>query len=210
MEDYTEFTEPEPGMETEGYTEENTAEIPDESQDETDTQPEESGAGTAGPENPEDSENNTDSGENSGVITDTENSVPGASGDSTEDDAGMDDTNLLERVENLLDVLAPETDGENSTVESGENTEPEISECDTQAFEALQSINETLSTIRAENELFRTETLQYREKTEETHQTVINCLEINALLLIGVGFFVALLCGGKFADIFFRRMRGKD
>lgn len=207
MEENTEYTEQE--ISTEEYIEENTAEGQEENADENGTQPEESGGTT---EEPEFSENDTDSGDASDVITDTENNAFDIIEDNAEttEDIGIDDVNLLERVENLLDVLAPETDGENSVNESDENAEPEISEHDMQTLETLQNINETLSAIRTENELFRTETIKYREETKETRQTIINCLEINALLLAGTGFFVALHCGGKFADIFFKRMKGEN
>ncbi len=208
MEEYTENTEPETENSTD-YTEENTAE----STDGSGAQPDEPVIDTPepeSPESPENTENNTDSVTDN-TVTDTENNASGVAGENTGNlgDSEAADVNLLERVETLLDVLVPETDGESTTDESG-GSEPEISEHDTQTLETLHSINEMLSTIHIENKQFYTETLKYREEAKETQQTIINCLEINALLLIGTGFFVALECGGKFADIFFKRMREKE
>ena len=211
MEEYTEYTEyTEPEMENStDYTEESapdtSGEIPEGNTDESGTQPE-----APGDISPEAETENNDSG-NADVITDTENNVSDVAGDDTgPGDFDAADVNLLERVETLLDALAPETDGENGANESDENAEPEISEYDTQTLETLQSINVTLSAMRTESEAWHTETLKHRDETKEAQQYISSLLEMNALLLIGAGFFIALLCGGKFADIFFKRMREKE
>ena len=213
MEENTEYTELE--TTTEEYIEESNTESTEESGTQNPEPAEDfnAGAETEDSGNDEFSESNDDS---SGTVTDAEDSsvaLPGTDTENVPEAAGPDaseDTSLLERVENLLDALAPETDEVIAENDSGGDSEPEISEYDAQTLETLQSINATLSAMRTENEIRYTETLKYRDETKEVQYYISSLLEMNALLLIGTGLFIALLCGGKFADIFFKRMREKE
>ena len=160
-----------------------------------------------------DTENSSSDLPSSDLENETENNadfmdtVP--STDDMTEDSLSDDGTLLERVETLINALSPEAD-ESGESESGGSSEPEISEHDIQTLETLQAMNATLSAMQSESEAWHTETLKYREETQKTQHNIVSLLEVNALLLIGTGFFIALLCGGKFADIFFKRMREKE
>lgn len=152
---------------------------------------------------------------NTDAVSDTENNISGIPSSDTESGTDSDttadntatDTELLERVENLLDAIAP-VDPETGERLTADTAEPELSEHDMQMLETLQNIDTTLSAMYTENELLHTETLKYREEMQKTQQNFTACLEINIMLLAAIGFFIALMCGGKFADIFFRRMKG--
>lgn len=154
---------------------------------------------------------NGESFENSDLVTDTntdtETDTESGTNSDTATDNSTSDGELLERVENLLDAIAP-VDPETGERLTADTAEPELSEHDMQILETLQSIDTTLSAMHTENELLHTETLKYREEMQKTRQNFTACLEINIMLLAAIGFFIALMCGGKFADIFFRRMKG--
>ncbi len=160
-----------------------------------------------------DTENSSSDLPSSDLENETENNadfmdtVP--STDDMTEDSLSDDGTLLERVETLINALSSEAD-ESGESESGGSSEPEISEHDIQTLETLQAMNATLSVMQSESEAWHTETLKYREETQKTQHNIVSLLEVNALLFIGTGFFIALLCGGKFADIFFKRMREKE
>lgn len=216
-ENNTEYTEIESGTEEtsfDGYSEETAETEPDiEENTETETDAGE-GTGESG-DNGSDISDSTDSNTNDGNVADTGTDTA-APADSASDDAGdapePADGDLLESLNALVKALSPEEDTEagetNGTGTDESTSEPEISEYDTQTLETLQGIQSTLAAIQAENELWHTETLKYREETRETQESVIVHLEYASLLLIAIGFFVAFLCGGKFADIFFKRMKG--
>jgi hypothetical protein len=206
-ENNTEYIETEPGTEeipSNGYAGDATEESTD-----SGTNMEESG------DNGNDSPDSTDSNTDDGTLSDTGTDTAAPSGtpsDVTGNSSDVTDGDLLESLDALIKALSPEEDaeaGETDGTGTDENTsEPEISEYDTQTLETLQGIQSTLAAIQAENELWHTETLKYREETRETQESVIVHLEYASLLLIAIGFFVAFLCGGKFADIFFKRMKG--
>lgn len=192
-------------MEAEPETEETTF---DGNSEET-TETEESGGNVDGISDSTDGNTNVENTADTGTDT-------AASAGTPLNDAGnapeTSDGDLLESLNALIEVLSPEEeteDGETDGAETDESTsEPEVSEYDIQTLETLQGIQSTLSAIQSENELWHTETLKYREETKEMQKDITAHLEYISLLLIAVGFFVAFLCGGKFADIFFKRMKG--
>lgn len=214
-ENNTEYTETETGTEEtsfDSYSEENaepetgTEEI---TNTEENTNTEESGE--SGNDLSDNTDSNTDDGNTAATGTDT-TAPSGPSSDDAGNAPGPSDGDLLEILNALVKALSPEEDakaGETDGTGTDESTsEPEISEYDTQTLETLQGIQSTLVAIQTENELWHTETLKYREEIREMHKDNIAHLEYISILLIAIGFFVAFLCGGKFADIFFKRMKG--
>ena len=190
-----------------------------------DTADADSGADTE--EGTEKSEDNADdafddagSNTNDGTASGTEIGTAASSGTSPDgneshvdnDGSEISDVDLLESLDALIKALSPDSESETGETEgTGTKESPvetEVSEYDSQTLETLQGIQSTLAAIQSENELWHTETLRYREETRETQESVIVHLEYAFLLLMAIGFFVAFLCGGKFADIFFKRMKG--
>lgn len=212
-ENNTEYMETEPGTEEtsfDGFSEENAGtdtEGTTDTGESTDT--EESGDNGNGISDSTD--NNANDGNTAATGTDT-TAPSGSSSDDAGNASEPSDGDLLESLNALVEALSPKEDAESGETD-GTGTdeitgEPEISEYDIQTLETLQGIQSTLSAIQSENELWHTETLKYREETREMHKDNIAHLEYMSILLIAIGFFVAFLCGGKFADIFFKRMKG--
>lgn len=207
-ENNTEYTETELETETETTSTDSYVEEDTETDAGTSTEENNDSSQTGESENNvyENDSDNTDFDESSSggsySISDVESGA-----DST--DGTPDDATLLDRLDALIETLTPdeeaETGGEEGTESGGEY---EISEYDSDMLETLQSIQSTLVSIQTENELWHAETLEYRKKAQETEKSIMEHLECISLLLIAVGFFTALLCGGKFADIFFKRMKG--
>ena len=171
-------------------------------------------------DNVDDSFDDTGSNTNDGTASSTEidsaaldGALSDGTGNTVDDDNGeINSGDLLESLDALIKALSPDSESETGETEgTGTEESPvetEISEYDSQTLETLHGIQSTLAAIQAENELWHTETLRYREETRETQESVIVHLEYASLLLMAIGFFVAFLCGGKFADIFFKRMKG--
>ena len=221
-ENNTEYIETESGTEgtiSDGYTEEGIetgTDMEENTDSGTDTEVETEESGDNASDSLDDTGSDTNDGTASGTETDTA-VFSGTSPDDNkspdvDDDGEINDGDLLESLNALVKALSPEEDTEagetNGTGTDESTSEPEISEYDSQTLETLQGIQSTLAAIQSENELWHTETLKYREETRETQESVIVHLEYASLLLIAIGFFVAFLCGGKFADIFFKRMKG--
>lgn len=218
-ENNTEYTETETGTEEasfDGYLEEGSEAgietgMEDNTETETGTDTGESTNTESGNGISDSTDSNTNDGNTSATGTDTA-APSGTPSDDTGNDSESADGDLLESLNALVEALSPKEDAETGEMDgtgTGESTsEPEISEYDTQTLETLQGIQSTLVVIQSENELWHTETLKYREEIREMHKDNIAHLEYASILLIAIGFFVAFLCGGKFADIFFKRMKG--
>lgn len=121
---------------------------------------------------------------------------------------------LLERLDALIETLTPETDSETGgtlPADSPESGTPaaEPSGTELQVLETLESINGTLAAIRSDESAYFGKTLLMQEESLEVRKQLTGRVEFTAVLLIAVGFFVALSCGNRFAGTFFGRMKGE-
>lgn len=198
------------------YTEETT---PDGEYIEIEESPSENRSESENIDTPEDVK--TESGGDAGSDTNSE-TIGGDGNENTEtsDNLSSSDTEnnpddnsaLLDRLDSLIESLSPEIDSETGEVikkeKDGEEMSAEPSEYDVQLLETLQSVDATLTLMRTESISLHTETLKYREETRKAQENLILHIEFTSLILIAIAFFTALHCGCKYADIFFKRMRG--
>lgn len=95
-----------------------------------------------------------------------------------------------------------------SPEEDPEETQSEPTEHDINTLETLEGISGTLTAIKTNDSAYYEEILVYQEKLITSQNLIIERLELNAVLLIAIGFFTALSCGSRIADVFFNRMKG--
>lgn len=91
--------------------------------------------------------------------------------------------------------------------EEEEETEIPSTENEIQTLETMESVNGTLSVIKANDTAYYETTLAYQEEIIANLEELNARLEVTGYLLMGTVFFVALGVGNKYANSFFERMR---
>ena len=137
-----------------------------------------------------------------------------APADSPDPSGGEIDKGLTDRLDALIDILTPEESGESQTENTGSDSADPESEDDSSAVYdeyttgLLESINATLTEIKADSESYQEQLVVYQEETLAEYKHMSETFELGIIILLAVGFFTALSCGCRFADTFFNRMRG--
>lgn len=133
------------------------------------------------------------------------------------DSSGDITQELTDRLDALISILTPEELTENGTSEEAAPSEPlsDYSEASDSSLisdsvnqELLNGIYETLALIKSDNVSYHAEMLVNQENICTENQHVSWILENIFVLLLIVGFFVALNVGSRLSDCFFKRMKG--
>lgn len=121
---------------------------------------------------------------------------------------------LTDRLDALIDILTPEeseesqTESADSSLSDTESEDASSSVYDEYTTGLLESINGTLTEIKADSESYHEQLVVYQEETLAEYKHMSETFELGIIVLLAVGFFTALSCGCRFADTFFNRMRG--